>query len=141
MQLIHNRIRPASELNMTPMIDIVFLLIIFFLVISDFQHREFEKIDLPKTQVQGVADDADKRLVVNVRADGGITVDSNEYTVVQLEKLLIERGKGIAGSPGVLLRADRSAPWRVIRPVFWALASQHVMHLEVAVREQQESGR
>ena len=62
----------GTLINMTPMIDVVFLLIIFFLVSSHMAKQEQNvQLDLPKAQ-SGLADVTDRdTLVVNILATGG----------------------------------------------------------------------
>ena len=67
----HSRGRSApnieTALNMTPMIDVVFNLIIFFMVITDMTQQDLEYLILPKAELALEDDGAEaERLVVNV---------------------------------------------------------------------------
>ena len=67
------------QFNVTPLIDVVFLLIIFFLVASHFVRAENqESVDLPKaTQADDQADESLNRLVVTVTADHLLHLDGD----------------------------------------------------------------
>ena len=67
-----------SELNMTPMIDVVFLLITFFMVVSEITRQDdIEDIKLPLVMAAIPDDNPDPdRLVINVLKDGAATRSS-----------------------------------------------------------------
>ncbi|MCA9248827.1 MAG: biopolymer transporter ExbD, partial [Planctomycetales bacterium] len=73
------------QLNMTPMIDIVFLIIIFFMVGTKFTELE-RKIGLQVPEVSDVAamTPAPEKRVVNVYRDGQITLDRQEVSLLEL---------------------------------------------------------
>ena len=69
-----------EKMDMTPMIDVVFLLIIFFMLISDMTQQDLEILTLPKA-ISAVPDEPDVddfRPVVNVRQDGTMVVMKEE---------------------------------------------------------------
>jgi len=64
------------EMNMTPMIDVTFLLIIFLMVITDLTQQDLEDLQLPVAQnaQPDKPDPEDFRPVVNIKQDGSIWV-------------------------------------------------------------------
>ena len=67
------------EMNMTPMIDVVFLLIIFFMIITDLTQQDLEELKLP-VAMQCVADEPDPdvvRPVINLLDNGRMIVIGN----------------------------------------------------------------
>lgn len=65
-----------EKMDMTPMIDVVFLLIIFFMLISDMTQQDLEILTLPKA-ISAVPDEPDVedfRPVINIRQDGAMVV-------------------------------------------------------------------
>jgi biopolymer transport protein ExbD len=127
--------------NMTPMIDVVFQLIVFFLVANDLSRKEIVDLDLPAAV--NVTDDrpvADDRMIVNVRRPHGagssspiVSVRGRELNLAQLTRELqiradLRRPKG-PGTPSelrTLIRADRDAPWSHVQHVMQACATPHV---------------
>ena len=78
----------GEVLNLTPMIDVVFLLLIFFLAATTFAREEVE-LDLRLPQAKsGKAGSGEQQLVVNVFADGKLTVDGREVTLAALQQKL-----------------------------------------------------
>ena len=78
---------------MTPMIDVVFLLIIFFLVSSHLAKQEAQmELDLPNANSgASAADDPAARVVINVTADGGLLVGGHRVSQEQLVQRLSQR--------------------------------------------------
>jgi biopolymer transport protein ExbD len=76
MQLQKTDDEQEMEMNMTPMIDVVFLLIIFFMVITDLTQQDLEELKLPTAQnAQPDKPKPDEfRPVVNIKQDGSIWV-------------------------------------------------------------------
>lgn len=68
------RKRPTSEVevDMTPMIDLTFLLIIFFIIVNDLTQQELEDLKLPVAQKAGSDDPPENRPILNVMDDGSI---------------------------------------------------------------------
>jgi biopolymer transport protein ExbD len=99
-------------IDLTPMIDVVFLLLIFFLAATTFASEEVElDLRLPEAQT-GQAKDAGGQIVVNVFADGRLSVEGREVTLEALRQKLaaaVARDKQQA----VLVRGDRAAQFGV----------------------------
>ncbi len=89
----------ASEFegpNLTPVIDIVFLLLIFFLVATRYQEdkeeRRLSEIKLPTAALAQPAS-MPAKLVINITSKGQYVIDDNEYDEAQLEQVLIAANK------------------------------------------------
>jgi biopolymer transport protein ExbD len=80
MQLQKTDDEQEMEMNMTPMIDVVFLLIIFFMVITDLTQQDLEELKLPTAEnAQPDKPKPDEfRPVVNIKQDGSIWVKRKE---------------------------------------------------------------
>ena len=68
--------------DMTPMIDVVFLLLIFFMTVSQVSKVNREQVELPK--LEGTQDQQDSSIVVNVTGEGAIVVEGRTLTAPQL---------------------------------------------------------
>ena len=107
---------PASEPelgipNMMPLIDVVFLLLIFFLMASRFEQEEREmKVMLPEVaEAQPMT--MTKEFVVNITSEGKYLVAHQEYTEEQLAALLQEAARNNPRQ-SVLIRGDERAAWK-----------------------------
>jgi len=95
-------------INLTPMVDVVFLLLIFFLAATTFATEEVA-LDLRLPQARsGQAGKGDKPLVVNVFADGKLLVDGREVTLQALQQKL-QAAAGRNAEQAVLVRGDQAA--------------------------------
>jgi biopolymer transport protein ExbD len=65
------------EVDMTPMIDLTFLLIIFFIIVNDMTQQELEDLKLPVAQKAGHDDPPPGRPILNVLEDGSIIWKKN----------------------------------------------------------------
>lgn len=100
---------PAIEL--TPVIDIVFLLLIFFLVATTFQQSEWEmQIALPEAESGGPISVSLRELVVNIQADGTVIVGGRAVSTDDLRTIV---GDAVEANPEqkVTVRADKSATY------------------------------
>ena len=79
--------------EMTPMIDIIFLLIIFFMVAAQFSQQTRVEMTLPKELEEANRQPFDNLLVINILSDGDIVVDATQGAI-RLEELktIIESG-------------------------------------------------
>lgn len=113
-------VRPREQglrFNITPLIDVVFLLVIFFLVASHFARTEpTEVVDLP-TASQSTEDQDPRRLIVTVTVEGRYFVHAQEVTLAEIEQMLAEGARRDASSFAVRIRGDRATPYSAIEPI------------------------
>lgn len=111
---------PAEEgvpVDLTPVIDMVFLLLIFFLVATTFQQTEREmKIALPAAEASGPISMALREIVVNVDASGSIFIAGRQISEGDLSSLVAE---AIRANPDqkVSVRGDRNASYGMMARV------------------------
>ena len=126
-------------IDMTPMIDIVFQLLIFFLVTAQLAEQSRAQLDLPKEQGEVVRDGDMSGLTVNVLADGSLVVNDLAVPIEDLDAL-VDEAVARAGSPDALkplVRADRGADAGRLNEVLERLAARGLP----AVRLATERGR
>ena len=107
---INLNIERKARIEMLPLIDIVFLLLVFFIyaMLSMAVHSGLPVI-LPISSSARI--EKELMISVTVKRDGTIYVDKHRIALKDLEKLLIRKAKG-AIEPGVLLFADRSLSYQ-----------------------------
>lgn len=135
MRVPVQRQRRALRFNITPLIDIVFLLIIFFLVASHFvSSDETELIDLPTAAAASQEPpDIPRRLVITVSAEGTFHVRGRERPDAELDALIATEGATDAAGLEVRIRTDRHALWDRVEEVMLACASAGIQKVRFAV--------
>ena len=110
---------PAAELtlNLAPMIDVVFLLLIFFMVATTFAKQEKElSLDLPAAEGGEVAAKALDEIVVNILADGTVRISRQDYGTDALRELLVQAGRRNPETP-VTIRGDRTSQLQFVTEI------------------------
>ncbi len=132
---------------MTPLIDVVFLLIVFFMLVSQFASAENVPMDLPKPeQSQAVKAKLTNRVVINCLlatpsspATSGAAYSIGPLRVASLDELSARLAAAKAANPKlqVVIRADRRLPYRTVHAVMKAVAEHRieVMNLVAHVGE------
>ncbi|MCC6650740.1 MAG: biopolymer transporter ExbD [Candidatus Eisenbacteria bacterium] len=100
--------RPMAEINVTPFVDVVLVLLIIFMVTAPFLQGGLE-IDLPKVSSSGL--DVHEGLVVSVRSDMTLAVGETVVNPDRFEDALASAG---ADKRAVFLKADQSVPYGTI---------------------------
>ena len=100
-----------SSLSIAPLIDVVFLLLIFFLVTSRFEKQERElDLELPEASSSVPITETPSEIVVNLGVDGQLVIDGSIRGLDELEKILAQASANNPLTQTVLIRSDRRAP-------------------------------
>ena len=108
----------SVSFNVTPLIDIVFLLIIFFLVASHVARSEaVEPVDLPLASELDQADENPNRIVITVLANRTLHLSGQQVTLAELENAILGGAQNSDRPLDVRIRADRTATYAEIEPI------------------------
>ena len=120
-------------INLTPMIDIVFNLIIFFMVSTRFTEIE-RKVDLSVPEVGGTAGLADVRKshIINIYRDGEITFDGQKVDLPALRSRLVVAHQQYADLE-VTVRGDGLAHYQHVAAVMTACRQAGISEMGIAV--------
>lgn len=109
---LQTKSRDDLEVNITPLIDVVFLLLIFFMLTASFQQETRLKVDLPSSSIEPQKKLEDPLEIV-VAADGEIVLvgeDGIKYSWSESLKVLSHEGSSRGNIVGLKIYADKSAP-------------------------------
>ncbi|MFZ9936270.1 MAG: ExbD/TolR family protein [Luteolibacter sp.] len=130
----HRIIRKRAEVPIVPMIDILFILLVFFIVSTTFKKpREILRIELPTVREVPSDTVADTRSVIAVDALGNITLDSLKVPEGLLQSYLAAYQKQNPGRK-LELEADRKVPLERLLEVWDALTKAGIPIKEVPAR-------
>jgi biopolymer transport protein ExbD len=107
--------REEPDVNLTPLIDVVFLLLIFFMVSTTFERETEISIELPEASGKQV--ESQRQLVeISIDEKGRYFVNKEEVINTQLETLkqAIRKAAGGEEKPRVLLSADKATPHQAV---------------------------
>jgi len=125
--------KPALSIDMTPLIDVVFLLLIFFMVSTTFDRYSKMNIELPEASVQET-EQVPTPLEVIVDAKGNVFIDSKKVVspdVAIIREALLRRLQSHK-ERAVLLSADANARHADVVRVMDAAAQANVVNLSIA---------
>jgi biopolymer transport protein ExbD len=129
------RRRPARlGLNMTPMIDVTFLLLIFFMTVHQVSRVNKEPLALP--QLAGTQDQSESAVTINLDREGRILVSGQVLSLPELAGLLGQELAAVGGDPAhlvVLVRADRRGNCRTVNQVMALLSRLDILRVRLAV--------
>ena len=122
------------SINLTPMIDIVFLLIIFFMVGTEFVEMERELVvDVPQVSDSGALTPAPEKRVINVYRDGRVSLDDQPLTIAELTSQLSAARMQYAGL-GVIIRGDAQGAFQNVASVLDACRQAGIAEMGISVK-------
>jgi biopolymer transport protein TolR len=138
---IHHR-RPSaiktgatrSEINVTPLVDVVLVLLIIFMVVTPMLHRGV-KIDLPTSAHHSKKQDTGEQLVVSVRSDG-VYIETDKLEGEQLAARLRQELK--SNSRPVHIRADKSLNYGDVRKILEEVHAAGAVTVGMGTEENKE---
>ncbi|WP_298860334.1 biopolymer transporter ExbD [uncultured Gimesia sp.] len=127
--------QPGIRFNITPLIDIVFLLVVFFLAATHLtQNEKLEAVELPEaSQHEREPDEAPRRIIVTVTLDEKLYVRGNEISPEELDARLLSIDESKRNETEVRIRGDRRIPYRIIERVLISCARAGISNVPFVV--------
>ena len=119
---------------MTPMIDIVFLLIIFFMTVTQVSKLNKEQLELPK--LKGMEDQKPSVVTVNVTETGEIRVSGRVLSSGEFVSMINRELRRVGDDPnllGIVIRADQRGASAGVNSIVAALNKLQVKRVRIAV--------
>ncbi len=130
MRTHRKRPRAALMVNMTPLIDVVFLIIIFFIIMINFSEMHLKNVNLPRA-------DESKESIFEKRSKIHLTIKSQDEIFLERKKVTLENLADILkrklANPKdttVQLRADENVTYDVIKKIMIKAALTHINKIE-----------
>ena len=131
-----NRHRTDFEVVITSMLDINFLLIMFFMVTAHFQRESRANLELPKEKGEAEVQVDEAGLVINVTKEGNIIIKNEEVPLEALKGMVQGEVAKLPGAQAdqlkLMVRVDRNAPTQHLNTVVTMLREAGVGVIRVA---------
>lgn len=128
--------REEIDLNLTPLIDVVFLLLIFFMVSTTFEKTSKLKIDLPEATAEAVQQPSSK-IVIGIDVKGRYYINDRQLVNTQLKtlKLALMKVAGDNKEIPIVLRADAKTPHQSVVTAMDAASQVGLTRLSISTLE------
>lgn len=138
MRVPTRRRQYGLKFDLTPLNDIVFLLIIFLIAAPHFKASEAkDEVDLPKVNVnRGAESEAERRLEITVTRDGEWRVAGKTLSPDELRKRIrtaADRYRNTPGNYELRLRCDERATWGQVEPIVQMCVEAGITDIKYAV--------
>jgi biopolymer transport protein ExbD len=127
------------DVNLTPLIDVVFLLLIFFMVSTTFEHQSRIKIDLPEASAAPTSQE-DERLEILIDAQGRYFIGDQQVvnTTAKTLKSAISKAVGEREGLAVIIRADAETPHQAVITALDVTSQLGLTHISLATSKTQD---
>ncbi len=130
---VRSQVEEMPSINLTSMIDVLFLLIIFFVVGTKFIEAERQiELKLPQVAPNEALSAAPEKKVINVYRDGQITLDHQNVSLEELGTRLAAAHDQYRAL-GVLVRGDGTAPFERVANVLNVCKQSGIGDLAISV--------
>jgi len=143
-QLEWETMRPPEHLkpqggrfNLTPMIDMVFLLIIFFIVSNNMiQQDSAIPVDLPEAESGNLPQEEQmKRLTITIQNPGTMYIGTESLDKGRLRHLMTECRKDWGDEAEIRIRTSKNVPFGEVKPILQMAAESGITRVSFAVQE------
>jgi len=125
--------RFLSEVNVTPFVDVMLVLLIIFMVTAPMMTQGLQ-VDLPQTRAVSVLPKENESVVLTVKADGSLYLDKYQVELTdlggQVQQLVTNQHKQL------FLRADQAVPYGTVVKVMGVVKAAGVDKLGVVAEEE-----
>ena len=127
------------EVNLTPLIDVVFLLLIFFMVSTTFEHQSRIQIELPEATAEETRPE-DESLEIIIDAQGRFFIGEEQVVNTELNTLKGAISKTVGEREGipVIIRADAKTPHQAVITALDATSQLGLTRISLATSRIQE---
>ena len=124
------------DVNLTPMIDVVFLLLLFFMVSTSFIRESSLTADLPEASGQALTEE-ETPIDIIIRANGEVLVNETPIAVATRDALrdLLKTTAGDNADPHIIISADANAEYQHIVTAMDAAQLLGFTRLTLATRQ------
>ena len=140
MKFLNPKSSAKNEINVTPLVDVVLVLLIIFMVVTPLLHQG-KQVSLPvanKNEAEAAAGEKREPLVISITQDKAIFMGDKPISKRALKEEMQQHLPPLGGKK-ILLKGDRTLPFEEVRSVLEALQEAGFRHIALAVEERKGS--
>ncbi len=122
-----------SEINVTPLVDVVLVLLIIFMVITPLLQRG-KAVHLPRARVVSELKHGGDPILLSVTPDGRTWIDTSEVPRTQLAEALTSEMVARPGAP-VIMKGDKTLDYKTVREVILEVSKTRVVGVSLAASQ------
>jgi biopolymer transport protein TolR len=127
-----------SDINVTPLVDVVLVLLIIFMVVTPLLQRG-KPVQLPRAKLVSELKHGGDPILLSVTSDGRTWIDKLEVPRKELAAALTREITARPGAP-VIMKGDRSLDYKVVREVILEVSKTRVAGLSLAAAQPRPAG-
>ena len=128
-------LQTVSDINVTPLMDLTFLLLIVFMITAPMLEYEVD-VNPPRLEADRI--DEQRSLMINVTAEGEIIFRRETMTLGQLTKRLAYFS-GLHRDTTALIRADGDRPYREVIAIMKAVRAANIENVSLVTQPEEDS--
>jgi TolR protein len=127
-----------AEINVTPLVDVVLVLLIIFMVTAPLMQRGID-VDLPRTVAQTA--DQEERIVVSINKEGKIYIGDVNIPIEDLSDQIRRRAAASENQQAIFLRGDKNLRYEIIMQVMDEMKRSGVPTIGLVTEPVPEKGK
>lgn len=128
----------AAVLQMTSLMDVVFLLLCFFMTANEFARWETEVgITLPTAQSATIPGRMPGEIILNLNAKGDVTINGVKLTLAEVTERMKRIAENFPGQP-VVIRADKASSYETLMALIDACRTANVWNFSLATKDEKK---
>lgn len=123
----------ASDIDITALVDVVFLLLIFFMLTTSFNENTRLSVNLPKASLQPQKLTG-KPLEITINAKGNFYIGQEQLSLEQISKVISKQKAGTANLP-LIIRADKDTKHGKVVSLMELLSKLEITNISIATTD------
>ena len=136
----NNNNRLVSEINVTPFVDVMLVLLVIFMITAPILYQGVD-VNLPKASSQPIPSLSQKNIIVTVNKEGKIYIEKEELTLRELKarvKTLVRESGKKTSEQEIFLRADMQVPYGIVMEVMSNIKNGGIEKVNLITDPQEE---
>jgi biopolymer transport protein TolR len=122
-----------SDINVTPLVDVVLVLLIIFMVITPLLQRG-KAVVLPRAKMLSELKKGGDPILLSVTADGRTFIDKKEVARKDLAEALVQEMGQLPGAP-VMMKGDKGVEYKAVREIILEISKTRLVGISLAASQ------